>query len=229
MNRFFAGLAIAVFAVSQANAQVHTWNGPFTGTTNWSTGTWNPSTPPTGGAVGTRIIFSQLGSGAYTAANDLGNPFLLSFLDLESGGGGITVSSLASNTLQFGSSSVISQNGIGVAVISSTATLTGASFTMVSGANFGNVQVSGVLSGDNSLNINRLSSQPFTGLVDLTGANSYGGGTDLQAGNLRVGNATALGSGTLRVTGGTLGATTTTTIANPVVVNSTNLIAVSAI
>lgn len=224
MNRFFAGLAIAFFAVSQADAQVHTWNGPFTGTTNWSTGTWNPSTPPTGGAVGTRIIFSQLGSGAYTAANDLGNPFLLSFLDLESGGGGVTVSSLASNTLQFGSSSVISQNGIGVAVISSTATLTGASSTMISGANFGNVQVSGVLSGDNSLNINRLSSQPFTGLVDLTGANIYGSGTDLQAGNLRVGNATALGTGTLRITGGTLGATTTTTIANPVLVNATNLV-----
>lgn len=224
MNRYLAGLAIALFAVTQVEAQVNIWNGPVTGTTNWSAGTWNPSTPPSGGAVGTRIIFSQLGSGAYTAANDLGNPFLLSFLDLESGGGGVTVSSLASNTLQFGSSSVISQNGIGVAVISSTATLTGASFTMVSGANFGNVRVSGVLDGDNSLNINRAQNQFYTGLVDLTGANSYGGGTDLQAGNLRVGNATALGSGPLRVTGGTLGATATTTIANPVVVNATNLV-----
>ena len=50
------------------------------------------------------------------------------------------------------------------------------------------------------------------GLLGLNGANNYGGGTTLAAGTLAVGNAGALGSGTLTITGGVLDASTPLTL-----------------
>ncbi len=213
-----ATLALALLASSRATAQF-TWNGPFTGTPNWSAGNWMPAVPPAGGSAGTILTFNQLGAGSYTAANDLGNPFQLTSLELNSNGGGITVSNLAGNSLEFVGSARITQEGLGNAVLSAASTLSGGN-TLIDGTNFGNLQISGVLSGPSALTILRPQALSFTGFVDLTAANSFLGGVSLFGGNLRVGNATALGSGTLTIGGGTLGATTTTTLANPVVLNA---------
>ena len=58
------------------------------------------------------------------------------------------------------------------------------------------------------------------GTLELTVANTYTGGTTLNAGTLQVGNASALGTGTLTVTGGTLtSGSTELSIANNITLN----------
>jgi autotransporter-associated beta strand protein len=218
MIRNVTALTLALLSVGQASAQF-TWNGPFTGTTNWSAGTWAPGTPPMGGGSGTTLTFTQIGTGAYTAANDLGNPFVLTTLNLAGDGGGITVSSLASNTLEFVGTAGVNQNGIGNAVVSSSGTLT-ATNTTFGGTGFGNVRFSGILDGAGGITINKPQTLFYTGMIDIAGANTFGGGVTLQAGNLRIGNAAALGTGTLTVNGGTVGASATSTIANNITLNS---------
>lgn len=216
--RNLAVLALAFLFPKPTTAQF-IWNGPLNGTTNWSLGQWTPGVPPAGGGTGTNLTFTQIGAGLYTAQNDLGNPFMLTTLNLASDGGGIVISNSAGNTLQFVGSAAINQNGIGVASISANAALT-ATNTTLGGFGFGNVALSGILSGAGGLIINRSAPQPFTGLIDLTAANTFGGGVTLQSGNLRVGDAMALGSGSLVINGGTIGATSTTSIANNITLNA---------
>lgn len=209
MIRNVTTLALALFAVAPAAAQTSfVWNGPYTGTTNWSPNFfWSPSTPPAGGGNFT-LSFLQRGSGSYTAANNLGNPFQLNALNFNSQGGGIVVSSLAGNSLGFvdvTSNIAINQNGLGWAALNSPATLSGGN-TVVGGTNFGNLQIGGPLSGGNALVINRPQNQFTTGLVDLPAANpGFSGPVIITAGNLRVGT-NALGTGALNTQGGTLGA-----------------------
>ncbi len=71
-----------------------------------------------------------------------------------------------------------------------------------------NALVSGILSGNFTL------TKSTPGILTLTGANTYTGGTVLNAGTLNVGNSTALGSGNLIVNGGRL-----QTVGGPLVVN----------
>lgn len=54
----------------------------------------------------------------------------------------------------------------------------------------------------------------------LTGANTYGGGTTINAGTLSVGNNTALGSGAVTIGGGNLSDTTGVTLANNFTLNN---------
>lgn len=69
--------------------------------------------------------------------------------------------------------------------------------------------VSGVISGTGG------SLSKFgTGTLTLTGANSYTGGTDVEMGTLAVGNASALGAGSVSVNGGTLMTAGTTLVFN---------------
>src|SRR5262249_51642727 len=77
----------------------------------------------------------------------------------------------------------------------------------------GFIDFSGILFGPGSL------TKTGTGTLSLDGANNYAGGTQLQGGNLFVGNDTALGSGTLTLSGGTLGADFPVTLANAFRVN----------
>jgi fibronectin-binding autotransporter adhesin len=220
-GRLYVCVLAALAAAPLAHGQ--TYNGPFTGTVNWSAGTWVGGLPAVGGSATTDLVFNQLGAGTVNAANDRGNPFVLRSLTFNSAGGGLTVSNAAGNTLEFQGAATITQSGIGNAVLSSTATLT-ATTTTITGSGFGNLQLSGVLGGGGGIVINRTASYPFTQYVDLTAANTYGGGTTLTAGNLRVGNATALGTGALTINGGTVGATTATTIGNGVVLGAADFV-----
>jgi hypothetical protein len=219
MNRYFVPtIGLSLVLIGHAHAQSYQWNGPFTETTNWSAGLWSPATPPAGGAPGTTLTFTHFGAGGYAATNDLGNPFVLTTLNLTSSGGRIDIGSTINNTLEFVGMAGINQIGIGYARFYSSATLAAANMT-IGGANFGNISLEGILSGPGGLTINRPQNQFYTGLVDIIGANTFGGGVVLQSGNLRVGNAMALGMGTLTVNGGTIGASAATTIANNVTLN----------
>ena len=71
-----------------------------------------------------------------------------------------------------------------------------------------NALVTGILSGNFTL------TKSTAGILTLTGANTYTGGTVLNAGTLVVGNGSALGVGNLTVNGGTL-----QTVGGPLVVN----------
>ncbi|HUR53561.1 MAG TPA: hypothetical protein VMZ71_05500, partial [Gemmataceae bacterium] len=57
MCRTLLTLAVAVVLPRAAVAQTHTWNGPYTGTTNWSAGSWTGGTPASGGGTGVILNF----------------------------------------------------------------------------------------------------------------------------------------------------------------------------
>jgi autotransporter-associated beta strand protein len=123
--------------------------------------------------------------------------------------GGATISS---GTLQIGDGVTLGSTlGTGSVGINSGATLTldlvtGESFSnrttdtghlVASGAN--NYTVSAIISGAGDFTANN------SGIVNLTGANTFSGGVNLNAGELSLGNAGAIGSsGTISFAGGTL-------------------------
>src|SRR6201999_2189406 len=61
-----------------------------------------------------------------------------------------------------------------------------------------------------------------SGTLTLSGANTYSGGTSVNAGTLSIGNDSALGSGALTFNGGTLGITASTNTTRAFTVNSTS-------
>ncbi len=67
--------------------------------------------------------------------------------------------------------------------------------------------------------------QEGSGKSSINGVNSYAAGTNLEAGTLAIGNAKALGGGTLTMTGGELLGTANETIANNTVLNGSVTIA----
>lgn len=213
MIRVISTVVLLLFVTTNASAQ-YVWNGPYSGNTLWTAGNWSPSVPPAGGGVGTSLTFTGIGSGSYSAQNNMG-PFVLSTLNLTSPGGGI---SIVGGLLQFAGSASINQNGIGTSVVDASSSSINATNLVLGGSGFGNLRLHGFISGPgSSITVNRSEPHPFTGVIDMTGANSFSGGVTLQNGNLRVGAATSLGSGVFTVRGGTLGATTSNvTVANNV-------------
>src|SRR5438552_14248873 len=71
-------------------------------------------------------------------------------------------------------------------------------------ANGGTLVVNGIISSTNSVTLSLTG-----GIITLAGANTYSGGTTLASGTtLRINNATALGTGTFTINGGTIDNTT---------------------
>ena len=76
-------------------------------------------------------------------------------------------------------------------------------------ANGGTLVVNGIILSTNSVTL----SLAGAGIITLAGANTYNGGTTLASGTtLRINNATALGTGTFTINGGTIDNTTAGTI-----------------
>jgi autotransporter-associated beta strand protein len=220
-------LGLAVAAHPSALAQSFTWAGTTSGT--WSDPTkWQGGVaPPAGGSATTALTFAAAGSTAYTATNNLGNPFALERLTFESTSAGLlTIASASGNSLSFGGvNPVILVNGSGGATVSSGLQLN--ANTTIGGAGTGALTLSGAISqtgGPRGLVIT--STAPFatldTRVVTLSGANTFAGGVTLQAGNLALsGSDAALGTGSLTVNGGSLRVNgNPRTAANPVVLNS---------
>ncbi|MBU8546821.1 MULTISPECIES: autotransporter-associated beta strand repeat-containing protein [Roseomonadaceae] len=76
------------------------------------------------------------------------------------------------------------------------------------------VTVGNLISGTGTL------AQNGSGVLTLTGANTYSGGTALRAGTIEIANGGALGTGTLTFDGGALRATGTDTLANAIALNT---------
>ena len=93
----------------------------------------------------------------------------------------------------------------------STLTITGAFDTSINGA----------MTDDPTIAANTLVVvKTGSGILTLSGNNTYTGGTTLNAGTLLVSSNTALGTGTFTINGGTFGATDTVTLANNIVANA---------
>ena len=140
-----------------ASAATSTYVGPagsIARADNGQLGIWRP----TGSAghcrrsgTSTELVFGGTSAAAYTATNDLGNPFSLNVLRLESTNAGAT-ETLAGTGLSFGgTSAAITQNGTGAFFISTPIALSGA--TAFNGSGSGLVNLNGALSGSGSLTL----------------------------------------------------------------------------
>jgi hypothetical protein len=139
-------------ATHRATAQTptpptNTWVG--TGNANWSNvASWDPAAgaPSTGGSTTTVLQFNNSGSTTYTATNDLGNPFQLNGLILNSSSSGsTTITDLASNSLSFVTNvggPFLLQNNTGSVTIGNTGTVNCAANPTFAGGGTGGVTIS---------------------------------------------------------------------------------------
>ena len=130
------------------------------------------------------------------------------------------------------------QNGSGTMVLTGNNTYTGGTTIAAGTLQLGNGGTTGSISGDvtdnGTLAFDHSDDVAFTGVVSgsgsllkaaadsltLTGTNTYAGGTSLTAGTLVLGNASAIGSGTLAMAAGTtLGFSSGFTLANAISVS----------
>lgn len=185
------------------------WTRTTSGTQQWGTASnWVPaSVPVSGSETQIRVLDGiSLSSGTVTVNNGLAGTFSLSALTL----GGTGVSGAASGVTLSGSPlSLATQPGTGAPpriklaanksaaansslVYSVANDITLANTTSLTGIGNADFTLAGILSGPGGLTMSG------TGLLKLTGANTYAGATALTAGTLQVGNNTAaatLGSG----------------------------------
>ncbi len=185
-------LAAIWLLAATASAQVtNIWTNASSG--NWAdTTNWSPLAPLS--APATILQFNASGTTAYTASNNLANPFQLNRLVLNSSSSGQIT--LAGSALQFSPDGLANpqllQNGSGNVLISNALTLdTNMTFA---GAGSGTVTVAGAISGANA---NFTKSGNYT--LVLTVANTFGspghiitinGGTLSVNANNRLGNTT---------------------------------------
>lgn len=251
-RRSLVALALAYLAAGPAAAQTpptpaYTWNA-FGGGTWSAANNWVPAGPPPGG------IDQVLGfgssplqtAGGYTSQFD--TTFDLNSLVFSSSAGSITPVSLsgstAASTLRFDTSSTgtlpaVWQVGFGGASIQNGTSTVGVTLNngttlRVLGDGIGQLQLDATIAQAGAGNSGLFINQPGTGplntgsVVRLGGANTFAGGVNLTAGNLRIANSAALGTGTFTVNGGTVqfdpAATASFTIANPVILNGTMVV-----
>lgn len=197
------------------------WQGPG-GTTsvptsgNWSASeNWSPHGPPTSGVA--HLLFFGSGTTQYTSTNDMG---AFTFVDINFycdatvtetiNGDALLLPTSGSGTInQQGTGSFIIANDIRpISIAPAVSTL---HLTSASNINGGDVTFTGTIANEGSPHHLALS-QEGTNTVILTGANTYSGGTVVNAGTLLANNVTgsATGSGSVTVnSGGFLGGTGT--------------------
>ncbi|MGC3967999.1 MAG: autotransporter-associated beta strand repeat-containing protein [Pirellulales bacterium] len=184
-------------------AATYTWNGTTTG--NWSVGgNWSPSAP-TGTDATDILVFGGTGTATYQAFNDIapsGGPFALN--QLQFGATPTTVAgTLAGNTLSFsGVSAGISAANLGSFTVLNKLFLNndfGISGVGTGAITLGRFGMTDVLSGPGNLTIGG-----GARINTIYGNNSgFSGNITVSTGTLAIGNATALGTGTLTMAGST--------------------------
>jgi autotransporter-associated beta strand protein len=220
--RTFSILLLLGLATGVAQAQ--TWIGTADG--NWSTSAnWTPGIPVS--SPTTALIFNGYGSFTYTATNNIGNPFQLNSLTFQNNSTGlVTVTSAAGNQIQFdGANPVINVIGTGDATLAAAAgssiVLHAATGTVtLGGSGVGNLTISAPISGNQALRINAPTQTINAKIITLSGANTFTGGLTLDSGNLRIGNASALGTGSVVINGGVLETSSPLTVSNNIALNS---------
>jgi autotransporter-associated beta strand protein len=179
---------------------------------NWSTPTvWSDNAaPPFDGATDLTLRFRSQSPFQVASTHNLGATFLLNQIALEADGTGtFLIGAQSGKTLRFtGASPKIAVTGFGAHTISIPLSLAPTSGVMsIGGTGSGDLTLSGnitqTVSGTELL-IDAPAPAANAGVIALSGTNTFSGGVTLQAGNLAVGNNAALGTGTLRVKGGTL-------------------------
>ncbi|HEY9249720.1 MAG TPA: PEP-CTERM sorting domain-containing protein [Rariglobus sp.] len=198
------------------------WTG---GTSTWNTaGNWSPSGVPSSSSA-TFLEFTHTGS-TYTSTDNLTGDFTLNKLRISGSSAG-TINVLASSNQRL----VFTADGDTLPVILFDSTSSAAkvfnlplvfnadtTISSSSGVNStGNLQL-GTLSGSGKLIVDFTTTGSGTVLLQLASA-SYTGGIDIRSGRVAVGNANAIGSGALTLSGGILRTTNsagTLTFANAV-------------
>jgi autotransporter-associated beta strand protein len=217
--------ACAGLALSRAADAQYTWISNSSG--NWSSpGNWASSNvPPAGGGTSVGLTFLNTAAAAWTATNDLGNPFVLNSLTLNSSSGALAT--IAGSPLAFdGAGAAVTNNGVGNWAVSApvalNTNLTASGNGPGSGSFTGGIGGSGALIVGSSLPPNNLTNI-FTVGGGSTTANPYSGGTVINSGMLQVANLTAtpLGTGPVTVNGGAFGSNFgTPNIPNNFILNS---------
>ncbi len=198
-----------------AGATTVYWSGSIS--TVWNAGlgttTTNFVNALTGGTqvavpdAGTNVIFTS--NGAINVGTTLGQGFninSLTFNSLSTGvsiGGSLPLTIMATNSAGNTSGNGITmQSGQSAVTISAPVILGGTQTWTNNSAN--GLIVSGNVSGGFGLTVNATAAGAFT----LSGSNTFTGGLTLTAGTLLINSATALGTGTFTINGGTIDNTT---------------------
>lgn len=230
----FAIALLVLLSVNHVQAQF-SWEGPQTGTTTWSAGTWSPGVPPTGGADGLVMTFNQIGTGTFTAINNLGSPFKVAGIDFTSLGGGITVSNAAGNHIEFNNGTEpafinmpahgnsVLQRGDGLHMLTLN---TPALKIQQSAGSYGSLRINTPLTGSATLEINGATTTHHTNFIDIVNTSSFTGNVILNGGNLRFsGPGTPLGFGQMTINGGSItNSKTAPILTNSILLNDSDLI-----
>jgi autotransporter-associated beta strand protein len=138
------------------------------------------------------LYFSSTASSGYTLSAT--SPFVLTLTGTATNTGGTETGDTTAAAI--GANNTSGTNTISAPLALAPASGSTSTFTQAAG---GTLVVSGVVSGTGiTLNL------PGSGIVTLSGPNTYSGGTTISAGTVNIGNASALGSGGLTISSGTL-------------------------
>ncbi len=213
-------VAALLLATVPSPAQTYTapGNGTFTNPLVWNFGA-GPG-PASDAALALRL---QSFGGSLTALNDLN--LTLQMLDL-AGNGTLTLASLLGGDFAFSGAGAINF-GSSATVTLSAGVVLGSGLTSLTfdGAGAGALTVSGVVSSNTAagapLVIATDAGNASTGIVKLSGANTFSGGVVLNSGTLDLANARALGdrANSLTINGGNLRTASAQTVANNVTLN----------